>query len=113
MAFRAVVVAVVVLMGLNFGELLWVNGWQDQTDQAVRRLADRRPDFAIAVDRMAASVGDLSSLLVENSGVEFLANAFKSNGGGAAAALGLHPRRQGAGLGRGRPGREPEEAQLG
>jgi hypothetical protein len=85
-AFRAVVVAVVVLMGLNFGVLLWVNGWQDQTDRAVKDL-QAAGDFAIAVDRMAASVGDLSSLLVENSGVGFLANAFKSNGGGAAAAL--------------------------
>ena len=27
LAFRAMVVAVVVLMGLNFGELLWVNAW--------------------------------------------------------------------------------------
>ena len=85
-AFRAVVVAVVVLMGLNFAELLWVNTWQHQTDQATEE-SQAAGQFTIAVDRMVSNIDDLSSALLQGTGLEYLANAFKSDGSGAATAL--------------------------
>ena len=35
LGFRAVVVAVVVLMALNIAELLWISSWQKHTDKTV------------------------------------------------------------------------------
>lgn len=86
LAFRAVVVAVVLLMGLNFGELLWVNTWQHQTDQAVEA-SQAAGRFTMAVDKMVASVDDVSSAVLKGSGIEYLNSAFKTDGSAAAAAL--------------------------
>ena len=86
LGFRAVVLAVVLLMALNLGELLWINQWQKETDATVENsLAAVHLTFA--VDMMHTSISDLARVIEEGGGLEGVQFAFTEHSATAEEAL--------------------------
>jgi hypothetical protein len=86
LGFRAVVLAVVVLMVLNIAELIWINGWQGDTNQAVNNsLASVQ--LTVSVDKMTSTVSDAGMTLFEGGDLASVQTSFSTNGESASAAL--------------------------
>ncbi len=86
LGFRVVVLVVALLMALNFGELLWINTWQSQTDQTVAR-SQAAGQITVSLERMNSNIDDLNVVVFEGGGAEALQNAFDRDNQVAQTAL--------------------------
>lgn len=75
LGFWLIVVAIAVLMGINVGELLWIDSWQGRTDETVA-VSQSASQVTMDAERMNANVGELSSVVSRGQATEALGYAF-------------------------------------
>jgi len=84
--YGGLVVVVALLMGLNVGELIWINSWQGQTDVAMED-AQAAGELTIAVETMTESVENISGSMLNGYGLGELESTFRDEGAVATQSL--------------------------
>jgi hypothetical protein len=86
LGFRVLVLAVVMLMALNIGELIWIDRWQGDTSQTVANSL-AAVQLTKSVDSMVSTIGDMSVTLQDGGNPLSLESAFSANSNESTAAV--------------------------